>query len=69
MVEEFTVLEGAEIIEATDSCLVAEVNGIEVYVGPHVNPHACDCCGPITEIRISYNRPQNVDGDPLGLEN
>lgn len=68
------LLEEGTVVQAHESCLAVEVDGVELYVGPTVERSACDCCGDITKLEVSYNltrgarREKHGEVDPLGLE-
>lgn len=69
------VLEGGTVIEAHDTCLAVEVEGVEVYVGATVTDMGgCSHCTTARgEFDISYNRKtedrikKHGEADPLGL--
>lgn len=68
MLRNSTLLDGGTVVNSTDSALTVEVDGIEVHVHPIVKHSGCHCCGDTAELRVSYNRPQDVDGDPLNIK-
>jgi hypothetical protein len=68
------VLEQGTVVEAADTHLLVEVEGVELFVGSRVRHTGCRCCGDTVEFTVSYNRlaehrvEEHGEADPLGLE-
>jgi hypothetical protein len=63
-----SLIEGGDVITAAPTCMTVLVDGIEVHVAARIDHSGCACCADMAELTMSYNRPQDVDGDPLGLK-
>jgi hypothetical protein len=68
------ILEGGTVVEAHDTCLAVEVEGVEVFVGTRLKRRGCTCCGDTAELDVSYNLSEEKsvekhgEVDPLNLD-
>ena len=71
--EQHEVLEQGTVVEAHDSYLTVEVEGVELFVGTTVHHTGCECCGDQAKLTVSYNKTKahrvenHGERDPLGI--